>query len=299
MRFSSCHTLILLLTTLCASNTRAAGASPLADRPQPKVLWSGYINSSDATGLRIVLKRRDHNSYWNGRAAGWGIFDPLLSLHRPNITHGRWQWQHDFPDAQQLCGGDFILELRDINRSSAQTLATLALRTKLTRPVTMRVTRTHDATIEYCYTAGSYKRTLSTGNSMNEVVKTLEAAAKDLFFISETDAPLEVVFWPISEGVEEAQLDEKLVAQMAQAPVDAKIEAVELDEFFAPVTEVQDWHNAEEKDEVERFQQLVKILKAQLQGAKAYRIGKTKITVYVVGKVPAGIAGIRTVIVES
>jgi hypothetical protein len=130
---------------------------------------------------------------------------------------------------------------------------------------------------------------------MNEIVPLLKEAVAGLTFISETDAPLEVVFWP----GDATELDKKLLAELAQVPMTEKIAVVEIDDFFAEVTAEQDWHNEEEKAEVKRFQQLVELLKTRLQSARAYRVGETRITVYVVGKVAGGFAGVKTVVVES
>ncbi len=251
----------------------------------------------DTSGLRLVLKRPDSGAYWNGRDFGWGKFDALLSYHVPQTNNGRWCWTYDLPPAEHLHSSAWEIQLVDIHAPPPGLLT--ALSSPATRSLVVAEPNvsiaSRDASIQYCYTARPNQSTLSAGTRMSKVAKALEEAVKDLYFISETDAPLEVVFWP-GDG---KQIDEKMVAQLAQISPDVKIEVVDVDDFFAPATEEQDWHNEEEKAQVERFQQLVKILKEQLQNAKAYRFGETKISVYIVGNAEDGLVGVKTVIVES
>jgi hypothetical protein len=57
--------------------------------------------------------------------------------------------------------------------------------------------------------------------------------------------------------------------------------------------------NEEERAQVTRFQELVKTLKDALDDVNVFRVGETRIHVYVVGKVEGGYAGLKTLVVET
>jgi hypothetical protein len=48
-----------------------------------------------------------------------------------------------------------------------------------------------------------------------------------------------------------------------------------------------------------RFQELVETLKTTLDDVKVFRVGETRIDVYVVGKSKGGYAGLKTLVVET
>ena len=127
------------------------------------------------------------------------------------------------------------------------------------------------------------------------VVAKLEAAAQDLLFVSETDAPLTPFFWP--SDAKEFTLE--LLAQFAKLPAKTKISTQTLAEFFEPATTEEDWMNDDEKAEARRFQELAKALEANLSDIVVYRAGETNIAVYAVGKVEGGFAGVATNAVET
>ena len=59
----------------------------------------------------------------------------------------------------------------------------------------------------------------SSQESENSVLKKLEVAAKDLLYISETDAPLEPFFWP----GERESLTPEFIKQQATLPADVPV----------------------------------------------------------------------------
>lgn len=128
------------------------------------------------------------------------------------------------------------------------------------------------------------------------IIKPLQQASEGLLFLSETDAPLVPFFWPDSS-------DEKLTTarfeQLAKSPKDAPIKTVKLDSFFRNATKSENWHNDEEKAQVERFKQLVKTIKAELKDVQVFRVGETSIDVYIVGQVEGGYAALQTKVVET
>lgn len=124
----------------------------------------------------------------------------------------------------------------------------------------------------------------------------LQEAAAGLLFPSETDAPLVPFFWPAEPA---DTLTPARVAELAGAAADAPVQSVKLETFFRPVTKEEDWHNDEEQAQVQRFRELVKTIKATLREVQVFRVGNTKIDVYIVGQVEGGYAGLKTQVVET
>jgi hypothetical protein len=73
-----------------------------------------------------------------------------------------------------------------------------------------------------------------------------------------------------------------------------------LDAFFKDVTTGEDWHDAEEKEEVRKFRELVQTLKKALKDIKVFKAGKVEVDVYIVGRTESGDwAGLKTKVVET
>jgi hypothetical protein len=127
-----------------------------------------------------------------------------------------------------------------------------------------------------------------------EIIQKLQAASHSLLMMSESDFPFEVVLW---EGV--APITKEKVLQLAGAPSQS-IEVVELDNFFHNCIQVKDWYGEEEKQEVSKFQKLVKTLKTYLSNISVYRLGTIDIDVLILGNTQSGdIVGLRTKLIET
>ena len=68
---------------------------------------------------------------------------------------------------------------------------------------------------------------------------------------------------------------------------------------FCSATKEEAWHNERGSKEVERFQALVEMLKTTLEKPQVFRVDETNITVYVVGMVDGGWAGVQTEVAET
>ncbi|MEG4343625.1 nuclease A inhibitor family protein [Microcoleus sp. A003_D6] len=129
----------------------------------------------------------------------------------------------------------------------------------------------------------------------NSIATQLKQAAEGLLFLSETDAPFEVVRWQA-----QGELTPAILLQLTEHPPDAPVELRTVDEFFAIATAEEDWHDAEERETVQRFRQLVSILKQNLSQLQVYRVGDRSIDAYIVGVTPGGEwAGLATKLVET
>jgi len=74
---------------------------------------------------------------------------------------------------------------------------------------------------------------------------------------------------------------------------------VSVDDFFARATQ-EDWHDEEEREMMQRFQNRVSVLKQNLWQLQVYRVGNTNIDAYIVGVTPSGDwTGLSTKLVET
>jgi Nuclease A inhibitor-like protein len=131
----------------------------------------------------------------------------------------------------------------------------------------------------------------------NEITEKLKQASDRLLMMSESEYPFEVFLW--ANEAQENLTNQKLL-QLTGYPQETIIETVELDYMFRNCAQEKEWHDETQKQNIQKFQSLVKILKDNLTGIKVYRIGTINIDVYIVGKTPSGdLAGISTKIVET
>ena len=83
-------------------------------------------------------------------------------------------------------------------------------------------------------------------------------------------------------------------------PAGTRVKVTGLDSFFQEVTQEQDWHDAEEKEEVQKFRQLVEAIKGALADVKVFQVGRVEKDVYIVGRAGSeGWAGLKTRVVET
>ena len=129
----------------------------------------------------------------------------------------------------------------------------------------------------------------------DSIATQLKQASKGLFFLSETDAPFEVIHCSAQGELTPAKL-----LQLTNHPPDAPLKMLAVDEFFAIATQEEDWHDEEERETVKRFQHLVSVLKHNLSQLQVFRVGNTNIDAYIVGVTPGGDwTGLSTKLVET
>ena len=129
----------------------------------------------------------------------------------------------------------------------------------------------------------------------DSITAKLKQASNGLLFLSETDAPFEVIHWPA-----QGELTPTKLLQLTEHSPDVPVEIVSVDEFFDTPTAEEDWHDEEERETVKRFQNLVSILKQNLSQLQVYRVGSIEIDVYIMGVTSGGDwAGLSTKLVET
>ncbi|MBD2439786.1 nuclease A inhibitor family protein [Nostoc sp. FACHB-110] len=131
----------------------------------------------------------------------------------------------------------------------------------------------------------------------NEIMQTLKQTSNDLLMISESEYPFEVFLW--TNQAQEPLTNQKIL-QLTGHPLETSIETVELDYLFRNCTKEKEWHDEIQKQNVQKYQLLVKTLKDTLANINVYRIGTINIDVYIVGKTSSGdLVGLATKIVET
>ncbi|BAY37943.1 sugar-non-specific nuclease inhibitor NuiA homolog [Nostoc sp. NIES-2111] len=131
----------------------------------------------------------------------------------------------------------------------------------------------------------------------NEIIAKLKQAADNLLMVSESEYPFEVFYWT-SESQE--NLTNQKLLQLTGHPPDTSIETVKLDYFFRNCAQEKEWHDEIQKENVSKFQLLIKTLKENLTNIQVYRLGTINIDVYIVGATSTGdLAGISTKLVET
>ncbi|NQE35531.1 nuclease A inhibitor family protein [Microcoleus asticus] len=142
----------------------------------------------------------------------------------------------------------------------------------------------------------SFKAEIKPTAAMTDsIADPLQKASEGLLFLSETDAPFEVIHWPAQGELTPAKL-----LQLTNHPPDAPVELRTVDDFFAIATAQEDWHDREERETVQRFQNLVSILKQNLSQLQVYRVGSIEIDAYIIGVTQNGDwAGLSTQLVET
>jgi hypothetical protein len=129
----------------------------------------------------------------------------------------------------------------------------------------------------------------------DDLAEKIKNVAEELYYISETDAEIEVF-----EGKQaEAVTKEEVLAQTNNSS-DKPVVEKEFNEFFTPLTEIQDWFGDEEKATAQKFASLKNLLEKNLRDLKAFKIGKIQLDIYIVGlDANDKLLGIKTKAVET
>ena len=150
--------------------------------------------------------------------------------------------------------------------------------------------RTNDAKLQILYINQFYSMT-------NEITEKLKQASDSLLMMSESEYPFEAFLW--SNQAQEPITTQKILQLAGHSP-ETSVEEVELDYLFRNCAQEKEWHDEIQKQNVQKYQSLVKTLKDNLIDIQVYRIGTISIDVYIVGKSSSGdLAGISTKVVET
>lgn len=132
--------------------------------------------------------------------------------------------------------------------------------------------------------------------SHEQILAELDRAVHGLWYMSESDYPLEAV---LLEGTGEPDPDR--LRELAAAPAAARVETRELEEFFRDAAAVRITGAGTTKTAgPASFADVLRILKENLADIRVYRIGAINIPVFVLGRSDSGTwLGVRTRVVET
>ncbi|MEL6554344.1 MAG: nuclease A inhibitor family protein [Cyanobacteria bacterium J06621_11] len=142
--------------------------------------------------------------------------------------------------------------------------------------------------------------------SKSQLKSQLEAACYDLWWRSESDYPIEVVWHPAMPNQDLAESDlakpetPTLLHQIMDIEDDKALAVVDIEDFFAKQLTPKSWHTAEDKAQLNQLQQLKILLSESLEQIQVYRYGTVEVLIYVLGyTLEKDIAGVKTCSVET
>lgn len=129
----------------------------------------------------------------------------------------------------------------------------------------------------------------------NKFVDDLEQSLKDLWYMSETDAEIDVFTGKKADAVTKETL-----AEQTNISSETKIEEKDFTDFFKNLTKIQDWYGDEEKETAAKFSTVQRLLEENLKDLKVFKVGQIEIDIYAVGLDSQSIlTGIKTKAVET
>ncbi len=128
-----------------------------------------------------------------------------------------------------------------------------------------------------------------------ELARQIKKVSEDLYYISETDAEI----FPFIGNKAKAVTVEEVLKQTKSA-AETPVEERDFTEFFAYLTQMQDWFGDEEKATAQKFSDLRDLLEKNLKDLGVFKVGKIQLDVYVVGlDAESNLMGIQTKAVET
>lgn len=125
----------------------------------------------------------------------------------------------------------------------------------------------------------------------------LEAACDDLWWRSEADYPITVVWLSAPDG---GSLNDELIRQMMSYDEGADVKVGDVEGFFERSLTPHSWHTDEDTARISRLEHLKTLLTTALVNSKVYRCGEGEISLSVLGRTSDGqVAGIQTTLVET
>ncbi|UBF30787.1 nuclease A inhibitor family protein (plasmid) [Kovacikia minuta CCNUW1] len=130
-----------------------------------------------------------------------------------------------------------------------------------------------------------------------KVISILRQAVNDLLWMSESEYPIDILEWNVSE---EHPFTVETLLQATQHSPDGPIQQLTIEALFEPLMQEQDWFGPEEHQRAQRFQSLYQLLQERLSEIQVYRIGTIEVDIYILGKVTSTkLIGLHTRLVET
>ena len=103
---------------------------------------------------------------------------------------------------------------------------------------------------------------------------------------------------PSAATTDKGKPDKARVLERAGLAPETPVKVKRLDGFFRDATKEEDWHDPQEKAEVQRVKRLVQTLKETLADAKVFLVGQRE-SAYLVGRTDTGWVGLKTRVVQT
>lgn len=129
------------------------------------------------------------------------------------------------------------------------------------------------------------------------ILQRLKELTEGLYYMSESDYPLEVVH---HDKPESNALSDTEVKQMAGQSSDANVETVNLAYFLRNMTKAQPEADDAAKQIAERYQMLQAYMEQHLRNVIVYRVGRREVVAVAIGILPeGGYGGFKTTLIET
>ena len=108
-----------------------------------------------------------------------------------------------------------------------------------------------------------------------ELTKNIRKACDGLIYISEIDAEVKLFEGPVADAVTPASIGVSADA--------SETEEGNFEEFCKRLATVREWHNEAQTERAKKFQKLFQLMQENLRQIKMYRVGSTRLDIYVAG----------------
>lgn len=123
------------------------------------------------------------------------------------------------------------------------------------------------------------------------------ALLKDLFYPSESDEPIEWISFKTSLSPPLTVSDLEFYQGL---PPEVAVEEIAVDDFWLPITTMEDWYGEDEKAQVAKFLELKSLLESNLKNFQGFRSGQTEVDLYLLGQLnEKEWGGLKTKLIET
>ena len=123
----------------------------------------------------------------------------------------------------------------------------------------------------------------------------LKSACEGLNFVSETDSDVVPVF-----GGEPRSASTADFLTSIEVPPTKDVATTDLEKFFSKLTKKREWFGETQRANAARFKALKLLLESELSDLKIFRVGKIRISIYVLGLDREGkVAGVKMDAIET
>lgn len=133
--------------------------------------------------------------------------------------------------------------------------------------------------------------------SHEDLIKQLQELTSGLYYISESDYPLEVV---VLDQVADNNLTSAILLTLTNQSAGTPVQEETLPFFFRNMTKERADADEETQNKAERFKLLQNFMEQHLQNIKVYCMGKREIKAYIIGKTADNrYIGFKTTVVQT